>query len=127
MFHKKALYIWYWKKYLIYIHIFILLYLGSEKFPINKSPAIKDDSTNYQEEPRDMPDYVEADYPGKNKEDSDSDDYIEDLLKEIWDQNNYNKEPSEEIIPKVNSEWQGNTYSFFLIYIISSIAIIFFD
>ena len=71
-----------------------------------------------------MPDYVD---PVGNKDDSDSDDYIEKLLKEIRDQDNYNEEPSEEIIPKVNSEWQGNTYSFFLIYIISSIAIIFFD
>ena len=61
-----------------------------------------------------MPDYVETDYPvenkGENKEDSDSDDYIEKLLKEIRDQDNYNEEPSEEVIPKVNPEWQGNTY-----------------
>jgi hypothetical protein len=50
-----------------------------------------------------MPDYVKT---VENKEDSDSDDYIENLLKEIRDQDNYNEEPS-----KVNSEWQGiNTY-----------------
>ena len=57
----------------------------------------------YQEEPRDMPDYVKT---VENKEDSDSDDYIENLLKEIQDQDNYNEEPS-----KVHPEWQGiNTY-----------------
>ena len=57
-----------------------------------------------------MPDYVEPEYPVETKEDSNSDDYIEKLLKEIQDQDNYNREPSEEIIPKVNPDWQGNTY-----------------
>ena len=75
-----------------------------------------------------MPDYVETDYPVENKDDSDSDDYINDLLKEIrnqpelepypkgtgsphWGIQNqpvvYEEEPSEEIAPKVNPEWQG--------------------
>ena len=57
-----------------------------------------------------MPDYVEPEYPVENKEDSDSDDYIEKLLKEIRDQGNYNEEPSKEITPKVKPQWQGNTY-----------------
>ena len=57
-----------------------------------------------------MPDYVEPEYPVENKEDSDSDDYIEKLLKEIRDQGDYNEEPSKEITPKVKPQWQGNTY-----------------
>ena len=78
---------------------------------MKNSPVINVDSTVYQEEPRDnMPDYVEPEYPVETKEDSNSDDYIEKLLKEIQDQDNYNREPSEEIIPKVNPDWQGNTY-----------------
>ena len=110
-----------------------LLYLGSEKFAINNSPVIKDDSTDYPEEPRDMPDYVETDYPVENKDDTDSDDYINELLKEIrnqpelepypkgtgsphWGIQNqpvvYEEEPSEEIAPKVNPEWQGMQYKF---------------
>ena len=54
-----------------------------------------------------MPDYVETDYPVENKDDSDSDDY-DDLLKEIQNRPDvYEEEPSEEIAPKVNPEWQG--------------------
>ena len=79
---------------------------------INNSPVIKDDSTDYPEEPRDMPDYVETDYPVENKDDSDSDDY-DDLLKEIQNRPDvYEEEPSEEIAPKVNPEWQGMQYKF---------------
>ena len=64
-----------------------------------------------QEEPKDMPNHVEAEYPVENSEDSDSDDYIEKLLKEIQNQSDdHNEEPSEEITPIDNSEWQGNTY-----------------
>ena len=58
-----------------------------------------------------MPDYVETDYPVENKDDSDMDDYVDALLEEIRNQSDdYNVEPSEEITPKVNPEWQGNTY-----------------
>ena len=64
-----------------------------------------------------MPDYVvEPEYPVENKENSDSDDYIEKLLKEIRDQDNYNEEPSEEITPKVNPKWKGNFIYFYLDY-----------
>ena len=62
-----------------------------------------------------MPDYVvEPEYPVENKEDSDSNDYIEKLLKEIRDQDNYDKEPSKENTPKVDPNWRGNTYFFYL-------------
>ena len=71
---------------------FFLHYSGSKKFAIKNSPVINVDSTVYQEEPRDMPEY-----PVENKKDSDSEDYIENLLKEIRDQDNYNEEPSKEI------------------------------
>ena len=84
---------------------FFLHYSGSKKFAIKNSPVINVDSTVYQEEPRDMPEY-----PVENKKDSDSEDYIENLLKEIRDQDNYNEEPSKEITPKVNPKWQGNAY-----------------
>ena len=65
-----------------------------------------------------MPDYVEPEYPVETKENSDSNDYIEKLLKEIRDQDNYNEEPLEEITPKVDPKWQGITY-FIYSYIIS--------
>ena len=75
-----------------------------------------------------MPEDVETDYPVENKDDSDTDDYINELLKEIrnqpelepypkgtgsphWGIQNqpdvYEEGPSEEIAPKVNPEWQG--------------------
>ena len=51
------------------------------------------------------------DYPVENKDDSDTDDYIENLLDEIRKQSEvYVEEPSEEITPEVDPEWQGNTY-----------------
>ena len=54
--------------------------------------------------------WPEADYPVENKADSDSDDYINDLLEEIRNQSDdhIEEEPSEEITPKVDAELPGN-------------------
>ena len=60
-----------------------------------------------------MPDYVEPEYPVENKGNSDSNDYIKKLLKEIRDQDNHNEEPTEEKTPKVKPEWRGNPYFFY--------------
>ena len=60
-----------------------------------------------------MPDYVEPEYPVENKGNSDSNDYIKKLLKEIRDQDNHNEEPTEEKTPKVKTEWRGNPHFFY--------------
>ena len=99
-----------WYKKFLNLFLF-LIYSGSEKFAIKNTPVVNNGSPDNPEEPKDMPNHVEAEYPVENSEDSDSDDYIEKLLKEIQNQSDdHNEEPSEEITPIDNSEWQGNIY-----------------